>query len=84
MSKFSSTLMTEAPLSRAEMAAARPETPAPMITTSADRSHLIGVFATWAPASWAPAPAKAAAPTPAALFERKARRLTDFAPLPGR
>src|SRR5438552_9782899 len=64
--------MTEAPWSRAVMAAASPETPAPMMTTSADRSHLTCAFA-----ACAPTPANATAPTPAAPFDRKALLLTD-------
>src|SRR5262245_25976786 len=53
------------------MAAARPETPAPMITTSVVWSHLISAFA-----SVAAAPVRAAAPTPAAApLDRKDRRL---------
>src|SRR6266850_3309627 len=53
------------------MAAARPATPAPMMTTSAVWSHLISAFA-----AVAAAPVSAAAPTPAAApFDRKDRRL---------
>src|SRR5262249_17276295 len=63
--------MTDAPKSRAVIAAASPDTPAPMMTTSAERSHLMpcacALFA---------APQSATAPTPAALFDRKALRLT--------
>src|SRR5262252_770660 len=56
------------------MAAARPETPAPMITTSAVWSHLICAWA-----SVAVTPVRAVAPTPAAApFDRKARRLSAF------
>src|SRR5262245_2327569 len=54
------------------MAAARPETPAPMTTMSAVWSHLISAWA-----SVAAAPVRAAAPTPAAApFDRKDLRLS--------
>src|SRR5215470_16766666 len=63
--------MTEAPRSRAVIAAGSPATPAPITTTSADRSQLRGTTC-WASA--APAPAKT---TPAAPVDRNARRLTS-------
>src|SRR5262245_28687464 len=77
MSKFSSTMITEAPVSRAAQAQASPETPAPTTTTSADRCHLMSA----ASASFVCSPTAAAA-TPAApcatLVLRKRRRLTGF------
>src|SRR5713101_7786120 len=72
--------MMEAPWSRAVMAAGSPATPAPITTTSADRSHLRGE-ALWALASCAPVAAKTA---PAAPVDRKARRLTSPAAAPAR
>ena len=75
MSKFSSTLMTEPPLSRTVIAAAGPDTPAPVTPPSARSSPLTAC----AVASFAPTPTSAAALTPAAPFDRNARRLTDSA-----
>src|SRR6266852_42739 len=79
MSKFSSIMITEAPVSRAAQAHASPETPAPTTNTSADRSHLMSA----APASLGCSPAAATA-TPAPPFTivvlRKLLRLTGFGP----
>src|SRR4029077_21133598 len=79
MSKFSSMMITEAPVSLAAQAHASPETPAPTTTTSADRSHLMPA----ASASFACSPAAATA-IPAVPFAtavlRKLLRLTGFGP----
>src|SRR5438034_8663865 len=79
MSKFSSITITDAPVSLAAHAHASPETPAPTITTSADRSHLMVA----ASASFACRPAAATArPAPpfATVVLRKFLRLTGFGP----
>src|SRR5213083_2083380 len=77
MSKFSSIMITEAPVSRAAHAHASPETPAPTTTTSADRSHLMSA----ASAAFGCSPAAAMA-TPAPPFAtvvlRNLLRLTGF------
>ena len=79
MSKFSSMMITEAPVSLAAHAHASPETPAPTTTTSADRSHLMSA----ASASFGCSPAAATA-IPAVPFAtvvlRKLLRLTGFGP----
>ena len=72
MSTFSSSMITEAPWSRADTAAASPAVPAPMVTKSAETSQKF-----WASAPRAPTPASVAAPTPAVAPRlMKARRLT--------
>src|SRR6185436_9086010 len=72
MSKFFSTMMTEAPFSRAAIAATRPPAPPPMTTTSASRSQRIASAASAGCDDIAPtATAPAAAPE-----VRKSRRLS--------
>src|SRR5215471_7395290 len=66
MSKFFSTISTDAPLSRAAIAATRPPAPAPMTTTSASRSQAMASAACAAGAS--------ATATTAAPEARKLRR----------
>src|SRR5262245_35512858 len=71
MSNFCSTMMTEAPFSRAAIAATRPPAPPPMTTTSASRSQRIASAASAGCADTAPTTtAPAAAPE-----VRKSRRL---------
>src|SRR6185312_730298 len=66
-------MTTEAPFSRAAMAATRPPAPPPMTTTSASRSHAIASAACAGCADIVPiATAPAAAPE-----VRKSRRLSD-------
>src|SRR5215510_6729857 len=72
MSKFISTMMTEAPFSRAAIAAGRPLAPAPMMTTSASRSQRIGSCACAGVAEMVAAAAPTAAPE-----VRKLRRSID-------
>src|SRR5665213_1577871 len=67
-------MITEAPWSRAVIAAGNPATPAPMMTTSAVWSHWMGTAA-WALASLAPAPTATA---PAAPVVRNDRRLKSW------
>src|SRR5437867_5130521 len=78
MSKFSSIMITEAPVSRAAQAQASPDTPAPTTTTSADRCQVMLLAAS---ASFGCSPTAATA-TPAAPFAtlvlRKLLRLTGF------
>src|SRR3954454_20378321 len=69
MSKFISTMITEAPFSRAAIAAGSPLAPAPMMTTSASRSQRIGSCACAGVAAIV-----AAAPATAAPEVRKPRR----------
>src|SRR5262245_6210165 len=80
MSKFSSIMITEEPVSLAAHAHASPETPAPTTTTSAVRSHLMSA----ASASSGCRPAAAAAAIPAVplatVVLRKRLRLTGFGP----
>ncbi len=79
MSKFSSMMITEAPVSRAAHAHASPETPAPTTTTSADRSHLM--LAASASFGCSPAAATAIPAVPfATVVLRKLLRLTGFGP----
>src|SRR5207244_12354808 len=67
ISWFSSTTITEAPCSRAMMAAGRPEAPAPTMTTSAVWSHRIRLCGA-ALVSDTPAPVRAVTPTPSAAL----------------
>jgi len=79
MSKFSSMMIAEAPVSRAAHAHASPETPAPTTTTSADRSHLM--LAASASFGCSPAAATATPAVPVAtVVLRKLLRLTGFGP----
>src|SRR6266699_1628670 len=71
MSKFISTMITEAPFSRAAIAAGSPLAPAPMMTTSASRSHRMSC------ACAGVAEIAAAAPATAAPEVRKPRRSID-------
>ena len=71
-SKFSSTTMTDAPRSRARMAAGRPEAPEPTTTTSASRCQVVSCAA----AARGARPASAVPPTPAAPLLMNARRPT--------
>ena len=64
MSKFSSTMITDAPFSSAAIAAARPETPAPMATKSADWSQR-RVWASTETTGAAPPTVRTVAPRPA-------------------
>ncbi len=73
MSWFCSTTMTDAPWSRAMIAAQSPDAPAPAMTTSAERSHFVTRCA--AASSWPATPTSAVAPTPSAPFVRNFRRL---------
>src|SRR5262245_32285547 len=79
MSKFSSIMMTDAPVSLAAHAHASPDTPAPTTTTSADRSHLI--VAASASFGWNPLAATVMPAAPfATVVSRNLLRLTGFGP----
>src|SRR4029453_4409002 len=81
MSKFSSRMITEEPVSLAAHAHARPETPAPTTTTSAERSHL--VLAASASSGCSPTPATAMPAVPfATVVSRNFLRLMGLDPCP--